>query len=93
MEQGDTTASLSYHQAGLALRRQLNDQTGVATVLHNMGLTAHRMGDYEQAIDWLLESISHDEQENALNYAHLVLAQIALAEGRCKWRPIGVNRR
>ncbi len=73
MEQGDTTASLSYHQAGLTLRRQLNDETGVATVLHNMGLTAHRMGDYEQAIDWLLESISHDEQENALNYAHLGL--------------------
>ncbi|MEI2690077.1 MAG: tetratricopeptide repeat protein [Anaerolineae bacterium] len=49
----DYAASLACHEEGLALRRQLGDALGVATTLHNMGLTAYMMGDYEQAIDWL----------------------------------------
>ncbi|HSN75115.1 MAG TPA: tetratricopeptide repeat protein [Anaerolineae bacterium] len=56
----DYAASLACHEEGLALRRQLGDALGVATALHNMGLTAYMMGDYGQAIDWLLTSIDAD---------------------------------
>jgi tetratricopeptide (TPR) repeat protein len=53
-------ANLACHEEGLALRRALGDPAGIATVLHNMGLTAYTMGDIEQAIDWLRASIDAD---------------------------------
>ncbi len=53
----DYEANLACHAEGLALRRQLNDADGIATVLHNMGLTAFITGDYEQAMAWLDESV------------------------------------
>jgi predicted ATPase/transcriptional regulator with XRE-family HTH domain len=56
----DYAASLACHEEGLALRRELNDPLGSATTLHNMGLTAYMMGDFEQAIDWLRASIDAD---------------------------------
>ncbi|MCB0028463.1 MAG: tetratricopeptide repeat protein, partial [Anaerolineales bacterium] len=56
----DYAASLACHEEGLALRRQLGDALGEATALHNMGLTAYMMGDYQQAIDWLRASIDAD---------------------------------
>jgi len=74
MEQHATAESLHYHQEGLALRQQLGDQVGLSVVLHNMALTAYRMNDYEQAIDWMLEAIAASpDSQNALNYAHLGL--------------------
>jgi tetratricopeptide (TPR) repeat protein len=56
----DYAASLACHEEGLVLRRQLNDALGIATTLHNMGLTAYMMGDFQQAIDWLRASIDAD---------------------------------
>jgi predicted ATPase len=56
----DPAASLACHQEGLALRRELNDALGIATALHNMGLTAYILGDFEQAIAWMHESIAAD---------------------------------
>ena len=53
----DPAASLACHREGLALRRELNDPLGIATALHNMGLTAYVLGDFAQAIAWLHESI------------------------------------
>ena len=60
LAQDDYAGSLACHEEGLALRRQLGDALGIATALHNMGLTAYMMGDYQQAIDWLLASIDAD---------------------------------
>jgi non-specific serine/threonine protein kinase len=60
LAQDDYADSLACHEEGLALRRQLGDALGIATALHNMGLTAYMMGDYQQAIDWLLASIDAD---------------------------------
>lgn len=56
----DYAASLACHEEGLALRQQLNDALGIATTLHNMGLTAYMMGDFRQAIAWLRASIDAD---------------------------------
>jgi len=53
----DYEANLVCHAEGLTLRRELNDADGIATVLHNMGLTAIITGDYERAMAWLDESV------------------------------------
>lgn len=74
LEQEDFTAALDYHQQGLALRRQMGDKRGIATVLHNLGLTAFVIGDYAQAAAYLQESIRADPQADAtLAWAHLGL--------------------
>lgn len=65
-------ASLACHQEGLTLRHQLGDAAGIATVLHNMGLTAYMMGDYTQAITWLNESITADPASDPMQaWAHM----------------------
>jgi predicted ATPase/transcriptional regulator with XRE-family HTH domain len=66
-------ANLAYHQEGLALRRQLADSEGIATTLHNMGLTALSMGDYDQAMTWLEESIAVYPEDQTSALAHLGL--------------------
>lgn len=66
------TASLACHQEGLALRHQLQDAPGTATVLHNMGLTAYMQGDFTQAIAWLHESIAADSASDPMQaWAHI----------------------
>ena len=70
----DYAANFAAHEQGLALRRQLGDANGVATVLHNMGLTAFFMGDYERAAAQLEESIAiSPESDPTSAYAHLGL--------------------
>ena len=67
-------ANLASHKEGLALRRELGDPAGIATVLHNMGLTAYTMGDIDTATAQLLESIEVNpggDQTSA--WAHLGL--------------------
>jgi predicted ATPase/DNA-binding XRE family transcriptional regulator len=69
----DYAANFAYHEQGLALRRQLNDVNGIATVLHNMGLTAFIMGDYAQALAWLAESVTTDPEDPTSAWAHMGL--------------------
>ncbi len=87
LAQEDYAANLACHQDGLALRRQIEDTEGIATVLHNMGLTAFTMGDYPQAIAWLEESISVDSNLDPLHaWTHLgLIAQEMqdLPQARC----------
>lgn len=73
----DYEANFAYHEQGLALRRQLNDAEGVATVLHNMGLTAFTLGNFDQAAVWLRESIdAWPDGDQTSAWAHLgLLAQ------------------
>ena len=74
LELGDYAANLAYHEEGLALRRQLNDRLGIATALHNLGLTAFVIGDYELAAGRLVESIAvFPEGDHASELAHLGL--------------------
>lgn len=70
----DYDANLACHEEGLALRRQLNDAEGIATVLHNMGLTALVMGEYDRAMDWLRESVTVNEGGDQTSaWAHMGL--------------------
>ncbi len=84
----DPAASLACHQEGLALRRELNDALGIATALHNMGLTAYVLGDYQQAITWMHESVAADPTADpAQAWAHIgiiSLEMLDLAESR-RW--------
>jgi tetratricopeptide (TPR) repeat protein len=82
----DYAASLACHEEGLALRRALGDALGTATALHNMGLTAHTMGNSSQAIAWLQESIDADpDADPAQAWAHMgviALDTLDLAQAR-----------
>lgn len=70
----DYPANLACHEEGLALRRHLNDVEGIATVLHNMGLTALTMGEYERAMEWLAESIAvYPDGDQTSAWAHMGL--------------------
>lgn len=84
----DPAASLACHREGLALRRELNDPLGIATALHNMGLTAYVLGDYGQAIAWMHESVAADPTADpAQAWAHIgiiSLEMLDLAESR-RW--------
>ncbi len=72
--QEDYAATFAAHEQGLALRRQSGDASGVATVLHNMGLAAFFMGDYARAAAQLEESIAvSPESDPTSAYAHLGL--------------------
>ncbi|MBK9052630.1 MAG: tetratricopeptide repeat protein [Chloroflexi bacterium] len=72
LAQDEYAASLACHTEGLFLRRQLGEASGIATVLHNMGLTAYCMGDYPQAITWLKESLAVDPTADpVLAWAHM----------------------
>ena len=57
-----------------------------ATALHNMGLTAYMMGDYQQALDWLHESIDADPTADPTQaWAHIgviALDMLDLAQAR-----------
>jgi predicted ATPase/DNA-binding NarL/FixJ family response regulator len=46
---GEHARAAEYHEASLALRRQLGDTTGEATSLHNLGLAARSRGDRDLA--------------------------------------------
>jgi predicted ATPase/transcriptional regulator with XRE-family HTH domain len=74
LEVGDYAANLAYHEEGLALRRRLEDRLGIATTLHNMGLTAFVIGDYALSAGRLRESMAvYPEGDHASELAHLGL--------------------
>lgn len=80
----DYAASLACHREGLALRHQLGDAAGTATVLHNMGLTAHTMGDHAQAMAWLDESIAADPASDPMQaWAHKGIIALELLDYPC----------
>jgi predicted ATPase/class 3 adenylate cyclase len=47
--QCDYPAAQTAHEEGLAIRRQLGDQRGIAACLNDLGNTAHAQGDYAAA--------------------------------------------
>lgn len=83
----DYDANLAYHQEGLAIRRQLGDSEGIATVLHNMGLTAFMLGDYDRALAWLEESIIvyPADQTSALAHMGLIAQETGRLDKACHW--------
>ena len=88
LEEEDFAANLACHEQGLALRRQLNDPVGIATVLHNMGLTACVLGDYARATDLLEESIAVNpggDQTSAWAHLGLIAQETQDLPGALRW--------
>ncbi|HEU5097823.1 MAG TPA: tetratricopeptide repeat protein, partial [Roseiflexaceae bacterium] len=55
--QGDYMSATSLYEGSLTLRRQINDQEGVATGLNNLGALEYARGDYDRARQFYLESL------------------------------------
>jgi predicted ATPase/transcriptional regulator with XRE-family HTH domain len=70
----DFEANLASHEAALVIRRALGDPEGIATVLHNLGLTAFTMGDYVRAEELLRQSVDVNPTGDPVSaWAHLGL--------------------
>jgi len=75
-ELSEYPASMAWHQEGLALRHELKDQIGIATVLHNMAMVVRCQGEYAHAIQLLEESLTmmqgtSDRSEIVMNLANI----------------------
>jgi predicted ATPase/transcriptional regulator with XRE-family HTH domain len=80
-EQGDYPSAMAYHEEGLALRHELKDQDGIATVLHNMALVARSQGEYAQAIQLLEEALAMEEENEQHKYLAMNYANIGITAG------------
>ena len=56
-DQGEYALAGTFHEESLALRRQLEDQTGIAGSLNNLGNVAYCQGDYRSAQALMAESL------------------------------------
>lgn len=56
--QGDYECARESFKQGLAIRRKLGDQRGIAGSLHNLGLVDHEQGDFESARSLYGESLA-----------------------------------
>ncbi len=56
--QGDNTAARSFYEQSLALRRELDDKSGIAASLNNLGLVACNQGDNAGARAFYEESLA-----------------------------------
>jgi len=75
---------VAYHEASLAIRRQLGDPTGIAVSLHNLGRAIRDLGDIPGARARLDESLALSREHGDVGTAGLSvleLAQLAEAEG------------
>jgi len=73
-QEGDFSEALvSYNQA-LAIYQSLTDQTGIASILDNIGLIHRKLGDYPKALSFLdrsfdIRTLNHDSVGLARSYA------------------------
>jgi predicted ATPase/DNA-binding CsgD family transcriptional regulator/TolA-binding protein len=59
--QGDYDPAIASYQDGLAIYRQLNDASGIATALNNLGVVVQDQGDYDRARQLLNEAHKYFE--------------------------------
>ena len=57
--QGDYAAAVEAYEASLAIFRELDDASGIATALNNLGVVAQDRGDYDRARKLLTEAHEH----------------------------------
>ena len=85
-EQGDFATAWVYHRQALALFREIDDQAGVAIVLHNMGLTARCQGDFPTALRLLAESLAIERAQDpagepdVLGYANVGITAFEMGD-------------
>jgi predicted ATPase/DNA-binding CsgD family transcriptional regulator/Flp pilus assembly protein TadD len=59
--QGDYDSAIESYQAGLAIYRELDDASGIATALNNLGVVVQDQGDYDRARQLMTEAQQYFE--------------------------------
>jgi tetratricopeptide (TPR) repeat protein len=76
-ELGDFVHAMHYHEEGLRLRRELQDETGESIVLHNMGLVERSRGRYLEALRLFEDALQFEAPDNisglAMSFTNLGL--------------------
>ena len=80
-EQCDYPSAMTYHEEGLALRYELEDGEGIATVLHNMALVARSQGEYPKAIELLEKSLAMEQEIGNHSSVAMGYANIGITAG------------
>ena len=74
-EVGDYGKAIITYKRGVELSKQIKDTTKIGTLLNNLSVSYHALGDNESAIEYLLEAIHYREAEHSPNigisYANL----------------------
>ncbi len=93
------TKALGFHFKALMMKKNLNNKTGIAITLGNIGDTYFAQGDYTQALDYLFRSLKLDEElENKVEIATMLssIGQIYISLKKykeacnCLQRSVGV---
>jgi non-specific serine/threonine protein kinase len=82
--QTDHTGAMAFHEAALAVQRELGDQPGIAFSLNNLGYLALEQGEYERAASWFEQSLALSRELNdrrLAGYALHNLGELARHEG------------
>lgn len=87
-EQCDYPSAMAYHKEGLALRYELEDGEGIATVLHNMALVARSQGDYPRAIELFEKSLTMEKETGSDSSLAMSYANIGITAGEMNDLPL-----
>ena len=88
MDRGDYDRATRIQERALALRRELNDRTGIGVGLNNLGLLAMLQKDYPRALALLHECASQFRADADLRNAALALVNL----GRAEFEAGGITR-
>ncbi len=87
-EHCDYPSAMAHHEEGLALRYELEDGEGIATVLHNMALVARSQGDYPRAIELLEKSLAMEQETGSDSSLAMSYANIGITAGEMNDLPL-----
>lgn len=87
-EHCDYPSAMAYHEEGLALRYELEDGEGIATVLHNTALVARCQGDYPRAIELLEKSLAMEQEAGSDSSIAMSCANIGITAGEMNDLPL-----
>ncbi len=59
---GEYNKAIDYHQQSLAITQEIEDRSGVAYSLGNLGIAYHSLGEYNKAIDYHQQSLAIFEE-------------------------------
>jgi len=79
--QGDSARAIALCEEGLALRRELGHQQGIAESLYHLGLIVRAPGDGERAATLFAESVVLYQAMNATAHTAECLAELAALAG------------
>ncbi|MBR8535619.1 tetratricopeptide repeat protein [Carboxylicivirga sediminis] len=78
---GDKSNALKHYLAGLEIVEQLNDETLLFTLYHNMGVLFDRLTDYDQALSYYEKALyvynNADEKTDAMQSVHTLYNSMA----------------